>query len=144
MDEFELKGDTLKSVNKPVNEEEEKLYVELYKELEETDRRITRTRRRGRGRGRGRSTPSTTSDKGKGKGKGTRDRATRGRGQGIGSSGVLTYVRRGSGSRAAAALSEEDDALSSHDSLREPEYDDEGNLLSEGDFVFTSETDENE
>ena len=38
VDAIKLTGDPLKSVNKDVNEEEEKLYAELYKELEETDR----------------------------------------------------------------------------------------------------------
>lgn len=55
--------------------------------------------------------------------------------------GTLTYVRRGSGSQ-AVALSEEDKLASSNEDLGEPEYDDEGNLLSAGDFVFTSETSE--
>ena len=136
MDTFKLKGDTLESVNKPVDDAEERLYAELYEELEETDRRVSRTRRRGRGQMRGQITSSTTRKKGRGKGKGM---AT---GQGRGK-GPLTYVRRGSGSR-AVALSEEDETSSSSDDLREPEYDEEGNLLSEGDFVFTSETDENE
>ena len=130
MDEFKLTGDTLKSVNKVVDEEEERLYAELYKELEETDRRVTRTRRRGRGQ----PTSSTTSRKGQGKGRGP----ARGRGR-----GRATYIRHGSSSR-ATAISEEDEPASSSEDLREPEYDDDGNLLSEGDCVFTTDTDENE
>ena len=62
MDEFKLTGDTLKSVNKVVDDEEERLYTELYKELEE----MTRTHRRGRGQ----PTSSTTSRKRQGKGRG--------------------------------------------------------------------------
>lgn len=42
--EFKLAGNTLKSVNKEVDEDEERLYAELYRELEEMDRHISRTR----------------------------------------------------------------------------------------------------
>ena len=134
MDAIKLTGDTLKSVNKDVNEEEEKLYAELYKELEETDRRISRTRRRGRGRGHSPTSSIGAKEKGKTK------QVACGRGKGR---ATITYVRRGSNSR-AVDLSEDEGPTSSSDDLKEPEYDDDGNLLSEGDFVFTSETDENE
>ena len=77
VDAIKLNGDTLKCVNKDVNDEE-KLHAELYKELEGTDRRISRTCRRGRGRGRGHSTTSSIGAKEKGKGK----QAARGRGKG--------------------------------------------------------------
>ena len=54
MDEFKLTGSTLKSVHKEVDIEEESIYAELYRELEETDRRISRTRsRRGTAGGKG-------------------------------------------------------------------------------------------
>ena len=43
VDKFKLTGNTLLSVNKEVDEEEEALYAELYKELEETDSRVSRT-----------------------------------------------------------------------------------------------------
>ena len=53
MDEFKLKGNTLKSVNKEVDPEEERLYANLYAELEETDRRVSRTRQKGKANARG-------------------------------------------------------------------------------------------
>lgn len=124
MDEFKLTGNTLKSVNKEVDEEEERIYAELYRELEETDRRISRTRHRRR--------PTTTKDSGKGKDKGKEN--SKGKGKGA-------LMRRGSSSASATTM-DEDDLVPPIEGLREPEYDDEGNLLSEGDFIFDSETEE--
>ncbi|MCO5607775.1 hypothetical protein L7F22_061976 [Adiantum nelumboides] len=40
VDDFKLTGDTLQSVNKEVDVEEERIYAELYQELEEIDRRL--------------------------------------------------------------------------------------------------------
>ena len=131
---FKLKGDTLKSVNKEVDEEEERLYAELYKELEEVDRRISRTRRGGRKGGDG-----NVMSKGKGKGKGKSLSKRKGRGE--------TSIRRGSGSGGAGgasstAIEEENEIVAPREGFREPGYDDDGNLLSEGDFDFGSETSE--
>lgn len=135
MDQFKLTGDTLKSVNKEVDDEEERIYAELYKELEETDRRISRTRR-------GRSTTSEGSkDKGKAKSKGKGKGKSKGKG-----ATRRASVRRGSSSALVAIEPnvDEDDLVPPIEALREPEYDDDGNLLSEGDFIFDSETEEEE
>ncbi|MCO5550605.1 hypothetical protein L7F22_004093 [Adiantum nelumboides] len=113
VDDFKLTGDTLQSVNKEVDVEEERIYAELYQELEEIDRRVSRTRH---GRERGEQARTTTSRRGRGRG-------PRGRGG-----------RRGSGSSSAAYEHEDDPIESSDEDVREPEYDDDGNLLSEPDF----------
>ena len=109
MDTLKLTMDTLKSVNKERDPEEMQIYAELFRELEEIDLRVSRTRR-GRGRGRG----------------------TRGR---TSTNHSSTHVRRGSGSASAVAAREEDDVVAD---LREPEYDEEGNVLSEGDYGLVS------
>ena len=44
-------------------------------------------------------------------------------------------MRRGSGSSSAAVAGEEDDHVAD---LREPEYDEEGNVLSDGDYGLVS------
>ncbi|MCO5594444.1 hypothetical protein L7F22_048474 [Adiantum nelumboides] len=119
VDDFKLTGDTLQSVNKEVDVEEERIYAELYQELEEIDRRVSRTRH---GRERGEQARTTTSRRGRGRG-------PRGRGG-----------RRGSGSSSAAYEHEDDPIESSDEDVREPEYDDDGNLLSEPDFPSGSET----
>lgn len=134
MDQFKLTGNTLKSVNKEVDEEEERIYAEVYKELEETDRRISRTRR-------GRSATSEGSNKSKGKAK-IKDKG-KGKSKGKGATRRVS-VRRGSSSASVAIepIVDEDDLVPPIEGPREPEYDDAGNLLSEGDFIFDSETEE--
>ena len=130
VDKFKLTGNTLLSVNKEVDEEEEALYAELYKELEETDRRVSRTR----------SSHARTSKK-----KGGEVGASR-------STMSLTYSRHGSGSgggvdhdhEALLQHLEEIDAGETFEEIKEPEYDSEGNLIDEGDFIFDSETDSGE
>lgn len=120
MDTIKLTGDNLRSVQREPDEEEEMLFAELYKELEEVDRRTTRTRR-GRGRGvrvGGRSRGVTIR------------RASTPTPSGEDSSSLPSlprvFVRRGS---ASSRPIEHDDIPSPP---REPEFDDEGNLLSEG------------
>ena len=124
------------SVNKRVDQEEEALYAELYKELEETDRRISRTRK------------SRTTKRGA---MATATSASTIRGA---SSEPLTYTRRGSSSTSGVGMDHEHEALLQHleeidaaeedEEVGEPEYDSDGNLLNEGDFIFNSETDEDE
>lgn len=116
MDALKLTGDTLQSVNKVQDEEEERIYAEIYRELESFDRRPTRTRRGRGGSGRGVQV-------------GSRGCTVRGAPRDI----VHTYVRRGSGS-STLALADEDAPFGFSHELREPEFDDEGNLLSDGDF----------
>ena len=134
MDEFKLTKDTLHSVNKDVDYESERLYAQLFSELEETDRRVSRLRQHHE-RTSTCGTMGGSRGKGKGKGKGSRGSTL----------GLQTYVRCGSSStRVIEDLAEEDDPLIPSPELREPEFDDDGNLLSEGDFVFTSDSDEDE
>ena len=142
MDEFKLTKDTLHSVNKDVDYESERLYAQLFSELEETDRRVSRLRQH-------HERTSTCGTMGGSRGKGKGKDKSKGRGRRKGSRGVTTglqtYVRRGSSStRVIEDLAEEDDPLIPSPELREPEFDDDGNLLSEGDFVFTSDSDEDE
>ena len=62
----------------------------------------------------------------------------------VGSTSVapLTYTRRGSGtSSSTLAAIEEDIEDEEEEELREPEFDEEGNVLSEGDFAESSESD---
>lgn len=121
MDEFKLTGNTLQSVNKEVDAEEERIYAELYQELVEIDRRVSRTRQGQLAHERGRGARANTSRAGRGRGKGR---------------------RRGSG-RPTTTYEHEDDCMESSDEeedAMEPEYDDEGNLLSEGEFPSGSET----
>ena len=61
----------------------------------------------------------------------SRTRSGRGRGRGRGA----TNVRRGSGSSSAAATTGQEDEIVG---IREPEYDEEGNVLSEGDYGLVS------
>ena len=66
----------------------------------------------------------------------SRTRSARGRGRGRAcTTRPSTHVRRGSGSSSAAATREEEDLGGD---LREPEYDEHGNILSEGDFGLIS------
>lgn len=125
MDEFKLKGNTLKSVNKEVDPEEERLYANLYAELEETDRRVSRTRQKGKANARGFPV-------------GTRGAIVR-RESPPNPCLPQTYARRRGSTSTSPALE-----LEEHHEIRLPEYDSDGALLSEGDFIFTSETDEDE
>ncbi|MCO5562431.1 hypothetical protein L7F22_016059 [Adiantum nelumboides] len=127
VDECKLSVETLKSLNKDLDPEEEQIFRELYMELEEIDRRVSRTRARKvvvRGsvtRGRGSSTS-----------------AVRGRGR-ASTRALTTYVHRGSGSGSSTtATTLENVPLSRSTEPREPEFDDEGNILSEGDYGLSS------
>ncbi|MCO5548933.1 hypothetical protein L7F22_002396 [Adiantum nelumboides] len=127
VDECKLSVETLKSLNKDLDPEEEQIFRELYMELEEIDRRVSRTRARKvvvRGlatRGRGSSTS-----------------AVRGRGR-TSTRAPTTYVRRGSGSGSSTTSTTlENVPLSRSTEPREPEFDDEGNILSEGDYGLSS------
>ncbi|MCO5592002.1 hypothetical protein L7F22_045995 [Adiantum nelumboides] len=128
VDECKLSVETLKSLNKNHDPEEEQIFRELYMELEEIDRRASRTRsrkkvvvRRSATRGRGSSTS-----------------AVRGGGR-ASTRAPTTYVRRGSGSVSSTTTTTlENVPLSRPTEPREPEFDDEGNILSEGDYGFSS------
>ncbi|MCO5574047.1 hypothetical protein L7F22_027825 [Adiantum nelumboides] len=101
VDECKLSVETLKSLNKDLDPEEEQIFRELYMELEEIDRL------RGCGRA---STRAPT-----------------------------TYVRRGSGSGSSTTATPlENVPLSRSTEPREPEFDDESNILSEGDYGLSS------
>ncbi|MCO5605241.1 hypothetical protein L7F22_059421 [Adiantum nelumboides] len=123
VDECKLSVETHKSLNKDLDPEEEQIFRKLYMELEEIDRRVSRTRARKvvvRGsatRGRGSSTSAV-------------------RGRGRASTRVpTTYVRRGSGSGSFTTVTPlKNVPLSRSTEPREPEFDDEGNILSEGDY----------
>ena len=91
-------------------------YAQLFRELEEIDLRISRTRS-GAGRGRGRRSTSTTR------------RAP------------TTYVRRGSGSSSIAPIEEEEDIVAD---IKESRYDEDGTILSDGDFGLVSLEDSSE
>ncbi|MCO5551318.1 hypothetical protein L7F22_004819 [Adiantum nelumboides] len=128
VDECKLSVETLKSLNKDHDLEEEQIFRELYMELEEIDRRVSRTRsrkkvvvRRSATRGRGSSTSAV---------RGGSRASTR---------APTTYVRRGSGSVSSTTTTTlENVPLSRSTEPREPEFDDEGNILSEGDYGFSS------
>ena len=147
VDEFKLTAEKLKSVNQVVDEEEEQLYKELYEELEETDRRISRTRRHTVSK-KSTDTIGQAQDKGKGKSKVNPKAKGKGKGKGKGAGKKKGKGKARGSSSTTLTFEDEDNLVSSDDEelveIREPEYDDDGNLLSEGDFIFTSDTDEEE
>ncbi|KAI5082086.1 hypothetical protein GOP47_0001829 [Adiantum capillus-veneris] len=101
VDECKLSIETLKSLNKDHDPKEEQIFRNLYLELEEIDRRVSRTQSH-------KKTPRT-------------------------------YVRRGSGSGSTMAdTTLENVSISRPTDPREPEFDDEGNILSEGDYGLAS------
>lgn len=119
MDECKLSAATLKSVNKEQDPEEEQIFRNLYMELEEIDRRVSRTRKKVVVR-----VPRAAS----------RVAAVAPRSR--------TYVRRGSGSTSGADATCEEVLVPLSTTLveaREPEYDDEGNSLSDGDYGEASD-----
>lgn len=96
MDEFKLWGGTLKKDNKEVDEEEEMLYAELYKNLEKTDQHISCSRH-------GQSSNSGEGmSKGKGKGK------AKNKGKNMGSDATSMQLESSSG---LATTSETDDVI---------------------------------
>ena len=124
MDDCKLSIDTLKSIHKEHNPEEDGIFRELYVELEEIDRRVSRTLSHAvqvRGIS---STP---------RGRGGKGLLIRG--------GSRMYVRRGSGSNTSGAAAAMEDAQATT-FPREPEYDDESNILSDGDY-FEDDIEEN-
>ncbi|MCO5581081.1 hypothetical protein L7F22_034957 [Adiantum nelumboides] len=125
VDECKLSVETLKSLNKDLDPEEEQIFRELYMELGEIDRRVSRTRAR-KVVVRGSAT----------RGRGSSTSAVRGR---VSTRAPTTYVRRGSGSGSSTmATTLENVPLSRSTKPREPEFDDEGNILSEGDYGLSS------
>ena len=119
MDTFVLTRNNLESVHQEVNEDEELIFAELYREIVESDTRTSRTRSH---RGRGRGVPI-----GRGKGLLVRRPPT------STGEGTTTYVRRGSTSSNP----------SPSDGLvglphRDPTFDDEGNLVSDADYEPSS------
>ncbi|MCO5591434.1 hypothetical protein L7F22_045417 [Adiantum nelumboides] len=125
VDECKLSVETLKSLNKDLDPEEEQIFRELYMELEEIDRRVSRTRAR-KVVVRGSAT----------RGRGSSTSAVRGRAS---TRAPTTYVRRGSGSGSSTtATTLENVPLSRSTEPREPEFDDEDNILSEGDYGLSS------
>ncbi|MCO5566898.1 hypothetical protein L7F22_020581 [Adiantum nelumboides] len=111
VDELKLSAQTLKSVTKDRDPEEEEIFRDLYMELEEIDRRVSRTRSQRKTRVRSIAArgvvPSTTH------GAASTSHAA-------GTS--RCYVRRGPTTSSTTR------------EIRDPNYDDEGNLLSEGDY----------
>ncbi|MCO5572630.1 hypothetical protein L7F22_026388 [Adiantum nelumboides] len=118
----------VKSLNKDRDSEEEQIFRELYMELEEIDRRVSRTRSRKKIVVRGSAT----------RGRGSSTSAVRGGGR-ASTRAPTTYVRRGSGSGSSTtATTLENVPLSRSTEPREPEFDDDGNILSEGDYGLFS------
>ncbi|MCO5609564.1 hypothetical protein L7F22_063793 [Adiantum nelumboides] len=127
-DECKLSVETLKSLNKDRDSEEEQIFRELYMELEEIDRRVSRTRSRKKVVVRGSAT----------RGRGSSTSAVCGGGR-ASTRAPTTYVRRGSGSGSSTtATTLENVPLSRSTEPREPEFDDDGNILSEGDYGLFS------
>ncbi|MCO5559125.1 hypothetical protein L7F22_012717 [Adiantum nelumboides] len=104
VDECKLSVETLKSLNKDLDPEEEQIFRELYMELEEIDVVSLALE------------PARASTR-----------------------APTTYVRRGSGSGSSTtATTLENVPLSRSMEPREPEFNDEGNILSEGDYGLSS------
>ncbi|MCO5580409.1 hypothetical protein L7F22_034275 [Adiantum nelumboides] len=128
VDECKLSVETLKSLNKDRDPEEEQIFRELYMELEEIDRRVSRSRSRKKVIVRGSAT----------RGRGSSTSAVRGGGR-ASARAPTTYVRRDSGSGSSTtATTLENVPLSTSTERREPEFDDKGNIISEGDYGFSS------
>ncbi|MCO5615018.1 hypothetical protein L7F22_069306 [Adiantum nelumboides] len=127
VDECKLSVEILKSLNKDHDPEEEQIFRELNMELEEIDRCVSRTRFRKvvvRGSATRGRVSSTSTVRGGGR---ASTRAS------------TTYVRRGSGSGSSTtATTLENVPLSRSMEPREPEFDDEGNIVGEGDYGFSS------
>ncbi|MCO5550697.1 hypothetical protein L7F22_004187 [Adiantum nelumboides] len=127
-DECKLSVETLKSLNKDRDPEEEQIFRELYMEPEEIDRRVSRTRSRKKVVVRGSAT----------RGRGSSTSTVRGGGR-ASTRAPTTYVRRGSGSGSSTtATTLENVPLSRSTEPREPEFDDDGNILSERDYGLFS------
>ncbi|MCO5599663.1 hypothetical protein L7F22_053768 [Adiantum nelumboides] len=132
VDECKLLVETLKSLNKDRDPEEEQIFRELYMELEEIDPRVSRTRSRKKVVMRGSVT----------RGRGSSTSAVRGGGR-ASTRAPTTYVRRGSGSGSSTtATTQENVPLSRSTKPREPEFDDEGNIHNEGDYGTSSDEDD--
>ncbi|KAH7282747.1 hypothetical protein KP509_35G045900 [Ceratopteris richardii] len=113
VDSLKLSLETLKGIQRERNEEEERIFSELYLELEEIDRRVSHTRSHSKVIVRG-----------------SRSRQRHG-------SSNIAYSRRGSSSRSTPSAMEEENVVLDTD-LREPSYDDDGNILSDGDYENAS------
>ncbi|MCO5550696.1 hypothetical protein L7F22_004186 [Adiantum nelumboides] len=128
VDECKLSVETLKSINKDHDLEEEQIFRELYMELEEIDRRVSRTQSRKKVVVQGSATG----------GRGSSTSAVRGGGR-ASTRAPTTYVRRGSGSGSSTmATTLENVPLFRSTKPREPEFDDEGDILSERDYGLSS------
>ncbi|KAH7433983.1 hypothetical protein KP509_07G095800 [Ceratopteris richardii] len=113
VDSLKLSLETLKSIQKERDIEEEQIFGDLDLELEEIDRRVNRTR----------SHPKVTI------------RASRHRQRCGHSTSTIAYSRRGSGSRSApSAMEDENEAIE----RREPSYDDDCNIISDVDYENVS------
>ncbi|MCO5598073.1 hypothetical protein L7F22_052163 [Adiantum nelumboides] len=124
VDECKLCVETFKSLNKDHDLEDLR---ELYMELEEIDRRVSCTRFRKKVVVRGLTTTS----------RGSFISAVCGGGKASAQAPTI-YVHIGSGSGFfTTATMPEDVPLSRSTESREPEFDDEGNILSEGDYGFS-------
>ncbi|KAH7430584.1 hypothetical protein KP509_08G004800 [Ceratopteris richardii] len=107
VDSLKLSLETLKSVRKEREAEEEPIFCDLYLELEEIDRRVNLTR----------SHSKVTI-------RASRNQQRRGY-----STSTIAHLRRGSGSSSApSAMEDENEAIKP----REPSYDDDGNIISDG------------
>ena len=131
-DTFKLAGATLLSVHQELDDDEELIFGELYRELVEADPRATWIRR---GCGRGIRVG--------GRGKGLLVRRTSGPAAVAVAEGITqTYVRRGRGSNSSNPVAHDDMNLPLP---REPSYDDDGNVISQSEeedesaFAFSSE-----
>ncbi|KAH7430718.1 hypothetical protein KP509_08G011300 [Ceratopteris richardii] len=113
VDSLKLSLETLKSVQKESDAEEEQIFRDLYLELEEIDRRVNRTR----------SHSKVTL-------RASRNQQRRGH-----PTSTIAYSRRASDSRSApSAMEDENEAIEP----REPSYDDDGNIISDGDYENVS------
>ncbi|MCO5558731.1 hypothetical protein L7F22_012317 [Adiantum nelumboides] len=138
VDECKLSVETLKSLNKEEHPEEQEIFRELYLELEEIDRQVSRTRSRPQVIVR-RTTLASRA-------RGARASVARGGRASTTSTTPRTYVRRGSGSGSCeASITTEDVPILGRMEHRDPEFDDEGNLFSDGDYrLHSSEGDDND
>ncbi|KAH7282607.1 hypothetical protein KP509_35G039600 [Ceratopteris richardii] len=109
VDSLKLSLETLKCIQRERNEEEERIFRELYLELEEIDWRVSRTRSHSKVIVRG-------------------SRSCQRHGN-----STIAYSRRGSSSRSTPSAMEEENVVIDTD-LKEPSYDDDGNILSDGDY----------
>jgi len=127
------------SVDQPiaVHDVDEGLYSELHRELETIDRRVTRAHSRARSH-----THVSLAVRARGRGRGRGCQIRRGS-----SSRVVTYARRGDRNASPDTVpvdEESGSSSSSFEELMEPEFDSDGNIVTDGDYGSASSTFEEE